>query len=732
MAEKILAPILSKCSPEHFAGREAEHEEILRHSKGTGGLMLPAEPGCGSTELLSQAYDTIFRKHGSIIPVYFSLAQGGSPSDTGHRFFHDLLIQITAFRRRDPRILRSGIELAEISVKAAPQEAAVFSGLIRYFAEQSETESDADYFRKSMSAAIRAAAAGLPIYVIFDHVHSLDRFNDGGKMFEILYDIFTDAKIPYVFAGHRRYLFAKADRRLILQRLSFADAGRAVETLTDRYGVTINDETRDLITTQFTRNLSLIEMFLKSAAGRNRPLDSFQRVQQLYTGEIFGGHIARHFDAALREIAPETESRKNILGLLHDAVEFAGQKMPATLWSKHTGLGESEARGALSQLSIREFVRVASDRVEAMQENTVLNDYLTARFSLEIAGENRASVFGRSMTGFIKRAPRLLTKFYRQNSAIGIREILSGFCGETIPLALIDYGSFAAEYKGAPDAEIIAEIIKDIKNSEDKFHLPNIVFAVHTAALYEPIGQVSEIERSAVGFGFRDAHFTDESETVWIAAEIDSKLEASREHTEFWCDRLEMAALMCDFTNYRIWLIAPEGFSKDALDALKQRNTFGSSRKQVRLMQAYSQREKPDETDNAHEFEIIVPMGDDTELIAAHAVEEIAKRHNFDAKAINQIKTALVEACINAAEHSLSPDRKIHQKFTVDDHRLTIIISNRGRRLTDTPTTLDEPTEGRRGWGLNLIRRLMDEVTIEQVDDGTRISMTKLLKPVNA
>ena len=51
-------------------------------------------------------------------------------------------------------------------------------------------------------------------------------------------------------------------------------------------------------------------------------------------------------------------------------------------------------------------------------------------------------------------------------------------------------------------------------------------------------------------------------------------------------------------------------------------------------------------------------MGEDTEMIAAHTVEEIARRHHFAPKAINQIKTALVEACINAAEHSQVPTAK--------------------------------------------------------------------------
>ena len=39
-----------------------------------------------------------------------------------------------------------------------------------------------------------------------------------------------------------------------------------------------------------------------------------------------------------------------------------------------------------------------------------------------------------------------------------------------------------------------------------------------------------------------------------------------------------------------------------------------------------------------------------------------------------------------------------------------------------------EPHDGRRGWGLKLMKNLMDEVKMEQTDDGTRISMVKYLK----
>ncbi len=130
-------------------------------------------------------------------------------------------------------------------------------------------------------------------------------------------------------------------------------------------------------------------------------------------------------------------------------------------------------------------------------------------------------------------------------------------------------------------------------------------------------------------------------------------------------------------------------------------------------------------------------MGADTELIAAHTVEQIARRVKFGPEAINQIKTALIEACINATEHSLSPDRKIYQRFRVENDRLVVTVASRGvvpANLADqngdevSAKDQHQDAKSRRGWGLKLIRTLMDEVEFERVDDGTQLRMTKYVR----
>jgi serine/threonine-protein kinase RsbW len=172
---------------------------------------------------------------------------------------------------------------------------------------------------------------------------------------------------------------------------------------------------------------------------------------------------------------------------------------------------------------------------------------------------------------------------------------------------------------------------------------------------------------------------------------------------------------------------------------LRKRGAHFSSRRQYELLAAEIGRITSLDTakaDAPDEFMMVVPMGEDNELIAANTVEHIARRLTFEPAAINQIKTAIVEACINASEHSFSPDRKIYQRFRVEDDRLVITISSRGIVPTNVGsgnanTNSIEDVEGReerRGWGLKLIRTLMDEVEFEKVDDGTSLKMTKYLR----
>ncbi len=733
--------ILSRREPGEFTGRTRELDEVLRHAKsGVGrGLLILSAPAEGVSELLRQAYDQLFYEQGEVIPFYFALSRHDKTIENAiTRFLQTFLLHVVAFRRNDVALLDASPEICELAELAVPADGYWIDRLLTACETQSLLADELSFVRQALSAPLRAAAHGAKCVVLIDDLHHAEDLQGNTSFIAELNDIYARSAVPFVLAGRRRFLLPSAQEGeaklsdaaiLNLPGLSETDAGLLVEKLSAAHGVHVSEQTRDLLVHQFDGSAGFLNLIFEAAGEKKTSLDCFRKCQELYTSELLGGRINRYFTSLFDEIAPGPERQREVVDILHESVQNQTRAMQIEFWRKRINGDEEDFHKLMRGLHLQEFIRLNSSVVELTDETSVSRDYIDARYRLEVKAEPRALVTAETLAAFLKRAPHIMTRYYRRNAALGLRELLAVFNCQPAAKVLFDYATFKEKYKGLEDGQILAEIDKE----EAKTALPQVVYTASCAAVYPPIKQVLDEERCSIAFGFDNGKYADENEVVWIAAQIDSKLEASRELTEFWCDRIEMVALMCNFSGYRLWLITPEGFDPEACEVLAQRGAYGSSRKQVELLMRQLNAEHllaagPGAKTN--EYEMVVPMGDDTELIAAHAVEEIARRHNFKPAAINQIKTALVEACINASEHSLSPDRKLYLKFSAEDDRVVITISNRGVTLSDAKKSppAEEPTEGRRGWGLKLIRALMDEVTFEQVDDGTKITMVKYLE----
>lgn len=132
------------------------------------------------------------------------------------------------------------------------------------------------------------------------------------------------------------------------------------------------------------------------------------------------------------------------------------------------------------------------------------------------------------------------------------------------------------------------------------------------------------------------------------------------------------------------------------------------------------------------QFELSVPMAREAELVAASATEQIAFRTGFSQKAMEEIRQAVIEACINAFEHSDSPDRRVYLTFVAEEDKLLVVVRDFGKGFD--PTQVDRPCIQaqisrlrKRGWGLVLIKRLMDKVEFIDISPGTELRMVKYL-----
>ncbi|HEX8707426.1 MAG TPA: ATP-binding protein [Pyrinomonadaceae bacterium] len=739
---------LGRVLPEEFVGRSAALRQVVElaapGAQSERGLLLLTAPSAGASELLRQSYDELFRQQGETVPVYFALAQSDQTAlGAARRFLQTFLLQLTAYRRRDSSLADASLTLTDLMELVAPSDYEWVERVVE--ASERVPDDERAMIRLCLGAPRRAARNGTRVLVLLDGLEMAGRLIPANGSFatEITHALMHSGN-PYVLAGLRRYLldFVHSARNenddagaLRLERLSDEDARAMVESLARRSEVTINDQTRDLIVQQTKGSPFFITALLRAARENGTSLTSFRNCQQLYVDELMGGRINRYFSSLLEEIAPTAAARRPLIRVLYESASSESGKAPIEVWRKRLGLEEGQFQRVIQQLHIHELASLNASFVEVGGESPVWSDYLRASYRLEVAAEPRALVVAETLTETLKRAPQTMARHYRREAAIGLRDLLERFNCQRVPASLLHYDRFRRTHKGLGGEELAAALDAET----DLVRLPQVVHAASCAAFHPPMQLVCDEERCAVAHGFDAGNYADPNEIVWLTAEIESKLEAARGVTEVWCDRLMQVARVCGFNRVRLWLVAPEGFTPEAADLLEEREAYGSSRQQLELLTARinaasaamaRQEVAPDE------FEMVIPMGDDTELVAAHTVEQIARRIAFQPEAINQIKTALVEACINAAEHSLSPDRKIYQRFRVESDRLVVTVSSRGvipplsngqngengngSAATDSP-------KGRRGWGLKLIRSLMDEVEFERVDDGTRLRMTKYL-----
>ena len=135
------------------------------------------------------------------------------------------------------------------------------------------------------------------------------------------------------------------------------------------------------------------------------------------------------------------------------------------------------------------------------------------------------------------------------------------------------------------------------------------------------------------------------------------------------------------------------------------------------------------------EVRLILPMASDMELVASQTASAIANWMVMSAERVGEVEMAVVEACINAFEHSHSPERKVDITFRVfgagNPERLEIVVHDKG--VGFVPASVIDPQPGRkvvgggrkRGWGLRIIQGLMDEVRILSGSEGTTVVMSK-------
>jgi serine/threonine-protein kinase RsbW len=127
------------------------------------------------------------------------------------------------------------------------------------------------------------------------------------------------------------------------------------------------------------------------------------------------------------------------------------------------------------------------------------------------------------------------------------------------------------------------------------------------------------------------------------------------------------------------------------------------------------------------------------ERIAMACSASFAKIVGFVPEQIEDLKTAVSEACLNAMEHGNKnqPEKKVVVKMAYKNGVISISVMDEGEGMATAPELMSEPDivkkinklETPRGLGIFLIKQLVDHVEFNQVtDEGHMVRMRLIMK----
>jgi serine/threonine-protein kinase RsbW len=129
-----------------------------------------------------------------------------------------------------------------------------------------------------------------------------------------------------------------------------------------------------------------------------------------------------------------------------------------------------------------------------------------------------------------------------------------------------------------------------------------------------------------------------------------------------------------------------------------------------------------------NKIELHIPSVMGFEKVAMECAASVAKKMGFTDNRIEDLKTAVAEACLNAIEHGNKMDTstKVGITLTVEKSRLQVSVKDQGKGIDQILTpSIENKIEGKdqpRGWGIFLIKRLVNEVTFEPSPEGGNVT----------
>jgi serine/threonine-protein kinase RsbW len=133
---------------------------------------------------------------------------------------------------------------------------------------------------------------------------------------------------------------------------------------------------------------------------------------------------------------------------------------------------------------------------------------------------------------------------------------------------------------------------------------------------------------------------------------------------------------------------------------------------------------------DGHRRRIVLPQAPQAELAAVQLVDAVGGQIELSRDTLAEVKLAVVEACLNALEYGQGRVEVEVMAHQGDPAWIEVVVTDHGSGFK--PGEVPHPdleaklhSRRKRGWGLELMRHLMDEVEVTSQPGLTRVRMTR-------
>ena len=472
-------------------------------------------------------------------------------------------------------------------------------------------------------------------------------------------------------------------------------------------------------------------MFAEEVSFRNGQMEDEVGFENLYALSVTEGKLNRYWREFFENAIPDRVNRARAIKFLKRVIcdQFPIDTFEGAF--SLMGISPEEGGEILSALEFKGLLKSDFEHIQFIRD-PVLADFLFWAFERGVLGKNTPQVAASIVQSKISRAPLEEGREEHEKSAGVAKEMMRRWDCREVPALLFDFGRFREKFRGKG----LLEIVIGLEGDPGKVKLPKIS-SVSTG--YRALRGGSRFDFDLVAYGFREGDFSEENLVIWAVDVHTEKTIASAavEHFENRCRLLSLEKGLKPGQLAK-WILFEGAADPSVVDLTARYGIHLTHRTQMRLFlnlfgmeelekgQEETRPPEPRGGEKPLEFELVLPMKADTEVVAARVAEEVAAYASLDKDTVDRIKMAIIEACINAFEHSGSQTGKVRLRYILSPEQIELFVQDDGKGFR--PSKGDDDAKRHRGWGLKLISELVDDVDITTGEHGTTVRMVKRLR----